>query len=67
MDEVARRLGITVQQQRLVFPDREVRLVHADEAAIGRLFLNSNAIAEVRRANDTPAHFVDWSNIEQAA
>jgi hypothetical protein len=66
-DEVARRLGITVQQQRLIFPDREVRLVHADEAAVGRLFLNSNAIAEIRRAKDTPAVFVDWSNIEQAA
>jgi subtilisin family serine protease len=66
-DEVARRMGISVQQQRLVFPDREVRLVHADEAAVGRLFLNSNAIAEIRRAKDTPALFVDWSNVEQAA
>jgi Subtilase family len=64
---VATRLELPVQQQQLVFPDREVRLVYADIQALGRLYLNSNSIAEIRRAKDTPALFVSWSNVEQAA
>lgn len=66
-DTVATRLEIPVQQQRLWFPDREVRLVYGNEITIARLFLNSNSIAELRRAKDTPALFVRWSNVEQAA
>ncbi len=66
-DTVATRLAIPIQQQRLLFPDREVRLVYGNEITIARLFVNSDAIAEVRRAKDTPALFVRWSNVEQAA
>jgi hypothetical protein len=66
-DAVAQRLEIPVQQQRLVFPDREVRLVFGSELTIARLFLNSDAIAELRRAKDSPAEFIRWSNVEQAA
>lgn len=65
-DTVTQRLNIPVQDQRLSFPDREVRLVYGDEIMIARLFVNSNAIAELRRAKDTPALFVSWSNVEQA-
>ena len=66
-DVVAERLAIPVQQSRLVFPEREVRLVFGNEISIARLFVNSDAIAELRRAKDTPSLFVRWSNIEQAA
>ena len=66
-DAVTRYLGIPTQPQRLSFPDREVRLVYGDEITLARLFLNSDAIAELRRAKDTPALFIDWSNVEQAA
>jgi hypothetical protein len=65
-DTAARRLALPVQSHRLIFPDREVRLVYGDVEALGRLYLNSNSIAEVRRAKDTPALFVSWSNVEQA-
>ena len=65
-DTVTKNLEIPVQDQRLLFPDREVRLIYGDEITIARLFLNSNAIAELRRAKDTPALFVSWSNVEQA-
>jgi len=65
-DAVVHRLEIPASPLRLVFPDREVRLVLGDEITIARLFLNSDAIAELRRAKDTPALFVDWSNVEQA-
>ncbi len=33
---------------------------------MGRLFLNCDSIAELRRAKDTPGQFVSWSNSEQA-
>ncbi len=65
-DAVARHLEVPAQQQTLIFPDRAVRLVYGDEFTLTRLFLNSDAIAEVRRAKDAPALFVDWTNIDQA-
>jgi len=62
---VTQHLGLQLQQTRLVFPDREVCLVYADIATMGRLFLNCDSIAELRRAKDTPGQFVSWSNTEQ--
>jgi Subtilase family len=67
LDALTRRLDIPAQTQKLVFPDREVRLVYGDEINIARLFLNSDVIAEVRRAKDTPTLFLEGSNIEQAS
>ena len=66
-DAAVQHLEIPAQPQKLVFPDREVRLIYGDEFTIARLFLNSDAIAEIRRARDTPAQFMRWSNVEQAA
>lgn len=66
-ESVVARLELSVEDHRLVFPDREVRLVFADVPALWRLFLNSSSIAEIRRAKDSPALFVSWSNVEQAA
>ena len=63
---VTRRLELQVQQTRLDFPDREVCLVYSDVATMGRLFLNCDSVAELRRAKDTPGQFVSWSNAEQA-
>ena len=63
---VSRGLELQVQETRLVFPDREVCLVYADVPTMGRLFLNCDSIAELRRAKDTPGQFVAWSNAEQA-
>jgi hypothetical protein len=66
-DAVASRMELPIQpHQRLVFPDREVRLVYSDIQGLARLFLHSNSIAELRLAKDTPAIFVSWSNVEQA-
>jgi hypothetical protein len=63
---LTRRPNLQVQQTRFVFPDREVCLVYADIAAMGKLFFNCDSIAELRRAKDTPGQFVSWSNAEQA-
>ncbi len=63
---VTHRVELQVQQTRLIFPDREICLVYADVPTMGRLFLNCDSIAELRRAKDTPGQFVTWSNTEQA-
>lgn len=47
------------------FPEREVSLVFASPSVLGRLMVNSNAVAEVRRATDSPATFVNMPNVEQ--
>jgi hypothetical protein len=66
-DAAAQHLEIPAQPQKLVFPDREVRLIYGTEITIMRLFVNTDSIAEIRRAKDTPAQFMRWSNVEQAA
>ena len=64
-ERVVARLEIPVQGQRLSFPDRDVRLIFGDEITVARLMINSHAIAELRRARDTPAAFLEASNVEQ--
>ena len=66
-DATVQRLEIPAQLQKLVFPDREVRLIYGSEITIMRVFVNTDSIAEIRRARDTPAEFMRWSNVEQAA
>jgi hypothetical protein len=66
-DAAVQHLEIPVQPQKLVFPDREVRLIYGSEITIMRLFVNTDSIAEIRRARDTPAQFMRRSNVEQAA
>jgi hypothetical protein len=66
-DAAVQHLEILAQPQKLVFPDREVRLIYGSEITIMRLFVNTDSIAEIRRARDTPAQFMRWSNVEQAA
>ena len=44
-----------------------MRLIYGSEITIMRLFVNTDSIAEIRRARDTPAQFMRWSNVEQAA
>jgi Subtilase family len=66
-DAAVQHLEIPAQLQKLVFPDREVRLIYGSEITIMRLFVNTDSIAEIRRARDTPAQFMRRPNVEQAA
>ena len=67
-DTVLDRLEIPASPQRLVFPDREVRLVFGDEITIARLFLNSNSIcAEVRIFQGPVTWFADPGQPNPAA
>ncbi len=66
-DAAVRHLEIPAQPQKLAFPDREVRLIYGSEITIMRLLVNTDSIAEIRRARDTPAQFMRRPNVEQAA
>lgn len=61
----ARQADVRVAEQSIHFPEREVLLVFASAAALGRLMVNSSTVAEIRRATDSPATFVNMPNVEQ--
>lgn len=66
----AKKLGLPVEEQSLKFPDVEVITVYADSSGISKLVHNTNAILELRHADDTPYTFsrmhrgdqVEWIN-----
>jgi hypothetical protein len=64
---VAARLNVAVKDSFLRFPERDVVLALANEATMGRIVRNSDAVAELRLANDTPAMFLEMRTIDQAA
>jgi hypothetical protein len=64
---VAARLNIAIKDHILNFPERDVVLALADEATLDRFVRNSDAIAELRLAKDTPTLFLEMRTIEQAA
>lgn len=65
-EHAAEHLGIRVSQDRIQFPEREVVLALGTRPELGRCVINSEAIAEVRIAKDTPSLFLSMGNAEQA-
>jgi hypothetical protein len=63
---VASELGLQLKEHTLNFPERDVLLVLADEAALARLVTNTDSIAELRLAKDTPTLFLEMRPVEQA-
>ena len=63
---VARRLNIQTKPYTISFPERDVILALADEATMDRLIRNSDAVAELRLAKDTPSLFLEMRPIDQA-
>jgi hypothetical protein len=63
---VASALGLELREHTLTFPERDVVLLLADEAALARLATNTDAIAELRLAKDTPTLFLEMQPVEQA-
>ena len=64
---VAQRLNVTVKSHTISFPERDVVLALADEATMERLIRNSDAVAELRLAKDTPTLFFEMRAADQAA
>lgn len=63
---VARRLNVAVKEHTISFPERDVVLALANEATMTRLIGNSDAVAELRIAKDSPALFLEMRAAEQA-
>jgi hypothetical protein len=64
---VAARLNVATKPHIISFPERDVILALADEATMERLVRNSDAVAELRLAKDTPTLFLEMRAVEQAA
>ena len=64
---VAARLNVATKPHIISFPERDVILALADEVTMERLVRNSDAVAELRLAKDTPTLFLEMRAVEQAA
>lgn len=63
---VAQRLNVALKDHAISFPERDVVLALATEETIGRLVENTDAVAELRLAKDTPTLFLEMRPVEQA-
>jgi Subtilase family len=63
---VAERLTVSVKAHTINFPERDVVLALADEASMERLIRNTDAVAELRLAKDTPTLFLEMRAVDQA-
>ena len=63
---VAERLNVAVKEHAISFPERDVVLALANEETMAKLIDNSDAVAELRIAKDTPTLFLEMRPIEQA-
>lgn len=66
VDGVAQHLGIVVKPHVVRFPERDVKLVRANIVKLAHLMRQSNGVAELRLARDTPSFFMRESNVDQA-
>lgn len=65
LERAAIPLEMVVRDHIVEFAEREVALVRATPVSLGRLIANSDAIAELRLARDTPTVFMQMPGGEQ--
>ena len=65
-EHAAGRLRVAVKEHEVKFAEREVILAHTTPETIGHIIENTDAVAEVRLARDTPAFFMGMDGAEQA-
>ena len=63
---VAARMNVALKEHAINFPERDVVLALGDEATMARLVTNTDAVAELRLAKDTPSLFLEMRPVEQA-
>lgn len=61
------RLALPMREHALTFPEREVVIVHGTAEMLGRIIANTDTIAELRTARDTPSFFMAMDGAEQRA
>ncbi len=64
-DAAVQRLNLMMREHALSFPDREVVLVCGTTEALSRIVINTDSIAELRLARDTPGSFLAMEGAEQ--
>ena len=64
-EHAAGRLNVEVRDHIVSFPEREIVIAHGTPEAMGRIIANTDAIAELRLARDTPALFMEMTPDEQ--
>ena len=66
-EHAAHQLNVVLRPHIVSFAEREVLLALAPPETIGRIISNTDAIAELRLARDTPANFMEMTPDEQRA
>jgi hypothetical protein len=64
-EHAARQLDAVIRPHIVSFAEREVLLALATPETVGRIIANTDAVAEVRLARDTPATFMEMTPDEQ--
>ncbi len=63
--QITGKLAILTKPHALSFPEREIVLAMSDMEAMARVIHNSDAVAELRIAKDTPSMFLEMPTLEQ--
>ena len=66
-EHASQRLNVVLRPHIVSFAEREVLLALAPPETIGRIIANTDAVAELRLARDTPANFMEMTPDEQRA
>jgi hypothetical protein len=66
-EHAAQRLNVVLRPHTVSFAEREVLLALATPEILGRIIANTDAVAELRLARDTPANFMEMTPDEQRA
>lgn len=66
-ERAAQRLNVALRPHIVSFAEREVLLALAAPETLGRIIANTDAVAELRLARDTPANFMEMTPDEQRA
>lgn len=66
-DTAAQALELGVRQHSLEFAEREVVIVRSTPEQLGRVIANTDSVAEIRLARDTPSFFMSMDGAEQRA
>lgn len=64
-EHAAQRLNVVLRPHIVSFAEREVLLALAPPETIGRIIANTDAVAELRLARDTPPNFMEMTPDEQ--
>lgn len=63
---ICEQLNINYKNQRIIFPERIVTIVHANQQQLGELIESFDFIAEIRRAQEPETFWTSLYNSEQA-